>query len=75
MRAPRLTLSANAPSEPAASRPLLWTAEDVARELQCSTRSVRRLPIPRVRLGGMVRFYPADVLAYVEARRPRPAAS
>lgn len=44
---------------------LVWDVVDVARELQCSVRTVRRLvannSIPFVRVGKLVRFLPSKV--------------
>lgn len=44
---------------------LVWNVEDVARELQCSTRHVRRLvaenSIPYSRVGRLLRFSPNRV--------------
>jgi len=45
--------------------PLVWTVEDVARELGCSTRTVRRLVaenlIPHSRVGRLVKFLPGKI--------------
>lgn len=44
---------------------LVWDVEDVARELGCSTRHVRRLvaenSIPYSKVGRLVRFLPAKI--------------
>lgn len=56
---------------------LLWTTDDVARELQVSTdtiakwRSKRQGP-PAVKLGSLVRYRPADVAAWVDALEDSP---
>lgn len=48
----------------------LLTAEDVAKMLQVSVKTVLRLPIRRVTLGKrMVRYEPADVQQYIEGRK------
>lgn len=49
---------------------LVWTVEDVARELHCSVRHVRKLVsidrIPYCKVGHLVRFSPTKVLAWVD---------
>jgi excisionase family DNA binding protein len=49
-------------------RPLL-TLPEVARLLNLSTRTVRRLRIPCVRIGRSVRYCPSDVERFLAARR------
>ena len=47
------------------SPPLVWTVNDVARELGCSIRTVRRLvaenSIPYSRVGRLVKFLPGKI--------------
>jgi excisionase family DNA binding protein len=47
----------------------LLTTEQVAELLAVSERTVRRLRVPTVRLGRLVRYKAADVARFVEARR------
>jgi excisionase family DNA binding protein len=51
----------------------LWTAENAARFLQVSTKTLRQLVyrqnLPCLRLGSRLRFVPADVLAWARQRR------
>ena len=51
----------------------LWTVQDVARFLRCSTRHVcrlrRDLGLPAIRLGPSVRFKPDHVMAWIEECR------
>lgn len=47
----------------------LLTLEQVAELLSVSPRTVRRLRIPTVRLGRLVRYRASDVARFVEARR------
>lgn len=54
-----------------APEPLLWTAEDVARELRVSLRTIRRLDaegkLPRpIQIGRAVRWRRLEVLAWVD---------
>ncbi len=52
--------------------PQLMTLAEVARALQVSEKTVRRLlgrGFPHVRFGRVLRFDPADVQRWVEARR------
>ena len=43
---------------------------EVAKLLQVSVKTVKRLPIPRVTLGKrMIRYEPADVQRYIEGRK------
>lgn len=51
----------------AASQPLL-TIEEVAKLLSVSTKTVRRLRIPCVRLGRLLRFRPSDVERFLATR-------
>ena len=57
----------SAPHEP------LWKPHEAAAFLGVSARTVRRLAaahlIPCVRIGGQLRFEPADVLRFVAARK------
>jgi excisionase family DNA binding protein len=50
----------------------LWTADEVARLLKCSTtcvyRLARRQEIPCVHIGGLVRFRPTQIRALLEAK-------
>ena len=47
----------------------LLTIEQVAQLLCVSQRTVRRLRIPTVRIGRLVRYRAPDVARFVEARR------
>lgn len=51
----------------------LLTLEDVAEVLRLNPRTIRRLVaarrLPCVRLAGRLRFLPADVVRFVQARR------
>ena len=47
----------------------LLTVEQVAELLSVSQRTVRRLGIPTIRLGRLVRYRATDVARFVEARR------
>lgn len=63
-----------APSNPRGELPeRLWTAEDTARFLQVSTKTLRRLTyyenLPCLRLGSRLRYVPADVLAWARQRK------
>jgi len=49
-------------------QPLL-TIDQVAQRLKVSTKTVRRLRIPCVRLGRLVRFHASDVERFLAARR------
>lgn len=53
--------------------PRLMTLPEVARMLQLSDKTVRRLVaarrIPCVRLGRQIRFVPSEVFRWVEARK------
>jgi excisionase family DNA binding protein len=57
----------------------LWTVQDVARFLRCSTRHVcrlrRDLGLPAIRLGPSVRFKPDHVMAWIEECRDQPRRS
>ena len=57
----------------------LWTVQDVARFLRCSTRHVcrlrRDLGLPAIRLGPSVRFKPDHVMAWIEECRDQPERS
>lgn len=49
----------------------LWSSDDVARFIGCSSRHVynlRRLGLPHYRIGEMVRFSPGKVIAWLESR-------
>lgn len=56
----------------------LWSKRDVAEYLAVDVRTVERLAIPRVTITGtgrqrpMVRYYPDQVKAWVDARASRP---
>lgn len=55
----------------------LWCKRDVATYLNVNVRTVERLAIPRVTITGtgsrpMVRYYPDQVKAWVDARATRP---
>ncbi len=49
---------------------LVWTFDDVARELQCSKRLVEKLVqkdrIPHAKVGRLVRFSPARIKEWIE---------
>lgn len=47
----------------------LLTVEQVAESLSVSVKTVRRLRIPCVRFGRLVRFRPSDVERFLAARR------
>ena len=58
-------------NEPVAS---LWTTKDLARFLGCSERQIPRLRdegLPAVRVGGLVRFMPSRVMAWLDSRDER----
>ena len=49
----------------------LWTTKDLATFLGCSERQIPRLRdegLPSVRVGGLVRFVPSRVMAWLDAR-------
>lgn len=49
----------------------LWTTKDLAKFLGCSERQIPRLRdegLPAVRVGGLVRFVPSRVMAWLDAR-------
>lgn len=49
----------------------LWTTKDLAQFLGCSERQIPRLRIeglPAVRVGGLIRFIPSRVMAWLDAR-------
>ena len=51
----------------------MLTPDEVASLLQISRKSVYRLAartLPPVRIGGLLRFRPADPFAYIERQRP-----
>lgn len=48
------------------------TKREVAAELRCSTRTVERLHLPAMRVGGQNRYRLSEVEAYL-SRRSRPA--
>jgi excisionase family DNA binding protein len=60
---------------PSGSQPSLWTIDDFAGRLKCSTRHIRRLidagraPAP-IRLGALIRFDPAAVERWIQAGCP-----
>lgn len=47
----------------------ILTTEEVAKLLKCSTQIVRRLNIPRARLGSLLRYKKSDVDAWIEAHK------
>lgn len=49
--------------------PALLTIEQVAAWLQVSPRTVRRLRIPCVRVGRLVRYQASDIARFLAARR------
>ena len=53
--------------------PPLLTLEEVAAHLRLNTRTIRRLVasgrLPCARIAGRLRFVPADVVRFVQARR------
>jgi hypothetical protein len=58
----------------------LWTKRELADYLGVTVRAVERMPIPRVTLPGrgrkpIVRYDPAQVRAWIDARRSRPMKS
>lgn len=65
-------------SKPHAER--FWSKRELAEYLGVTVRAVERMSIPRVTLPGrgtrpIVRYDPAQVRAWVDARRSRPIAS
>lgn len=49
----------------------LWATRDVAKFLGCSERQIPRLRdegLPTVRVGGLVRFVPARMMAWLDGR-------
>ena len=54
------------------NRIVLWTANDVARFLQCSLQHVYNLvwrgEIPYVKIGGLLRFKPENIRMWLEER-------
>jgi phage terminase Nu1 subunit (DNA packaging protein) len=49
----------------------LWTTRDLARFIGCSERQVARLReegLPVVRVGGLIRFVPSRVMAWLDGR-------
>jgi excisionase family DNA binding protein len=60
----------SAPIHQAVTPEPLWTAEDVARHLRCSRSAVyawaERCEIPCRRLGGLLRFRPSEIEAWVD---------
>jgi hypothetical protein len=52
----------------------LWTTKILAKFLGCSERQIPRLReegLPAVRVGGLIRFIPARVMAWVDSRDER----
>lgn len=52
----------------------LWTTKDLAIILGCSERQIPRLReegLPAVRVGGLIRFIPARVMAWLDSRDER----
>lgn len=52
----------------------LWTTKDLAQFLRCSERQIPRLRdegMPSIRIGGLVRFVPSRVMAWLESRDQR----
>jgi excisionase family DNA binding protein len=52
----------------------LWTTKDLAKFLGCSERQIPRLRdegLPAVHVGGLVRFIPARVMAWLDSRDER----
>jgi hypothetical protein len=49
------------------------TPAQVAKALQVSERTLRRWPIPRCKVGGVWRYDPADVEAYMRSLKQGPA--
>ena len=52
----------------------LWTTKILAKFLGCSERQIPRLRdegLPAVRVGGLVRFIPSKVMAWLECRDER----
>ena len=60
-------------------RPRLLTTEEAAEYLGCSPgtlavwRCLARYPLPYVKIGRRVRYDEADLLAWMESRKVRPA--
>lgn len=51
----------------------LLTREEAAEYLRLSPKSLDRLPVPRVKLGRLVRYSLSDLAAYVEGCKAMPA--
>ena len=52
----------------------LWTTKDLATFLGCSERQIPRLReegLPAMRVGGLIRFSPARVMAWLDSRDER----
>ena len=52
----------------------LWATRDLARFIGCSERQIARLReegLPAVRVGGLVRFMPSRVMAWLDSRDDR----
>jgi excisionase family DNA binding protein len=52
----------------------LWTTKDLAKILGCSERQIPRLReegLPAVRVGGLIRFIPSRVMAWLHSRDER----
>jgi excisionase family DNA binding protein len=68
----QLRLDEDVPVVPAAREPWL-TKRELARWLRCSTRTIERLRLPALRVGGQNRYRPSEVEAHLRARDPRVA--
>ncbi len=52
----------------------LWTTKDLAKFLGCSERQIPRLRdegLPAMRVGGLIRFIPSRVMAWLDSRDER----
>jgi len=56
------------PARDSGTTHVLLTIDEVARLLSVSTKTVRRLRIPCVRLGRLLRYRPSDVERFLAAR-------
>lgn len=58
-------------NDPSESQEILWSTPDVAKFLRCSERqvySLRQQGLPAIQVGGMVRFDPAKVRAWLSEK-------
>ena len=47
---------------------VLWTAEEACAALGVSRSTLDRLPIPRIRLGNVIRYCPQQTMAFARSR-------